>query len=118
MLIARQKKEENIAEYMLYMYQVEDVIRAYDFNIDRIITEFVRPQLPDDAFLDQYRKWYEGLILEMQSERIIESGHLLRLQEVLVELSYLHNSLLNILKDEKYKTLFYKVFGNYLMTIL
>jgi len=106
MLIARQKKEENIAEYMLYMYQVEDVIRAYDFNLDRIINEFVRPQLPDTSFLDQYRSWYEGLILEMQSERIIESGHLLRLQEVLVELSYLHNSLLNILKDEKYKTLY------------
>jgi hypothetical protein len=106
MLIARQKKEENIAEYMLYMYQIEDVIRAYNFDVDRIINDFVRPQLPDASFLDQYRQWYEQLVYEMQSEKITETGHLLQLREILVELSYLHNSLINIVNDEKYKTLY------------
>lgn len=105
MLIAQQKKKENIAEYMLYMYQIEDVIRSYRFDIDRIIEEFVRPQLPDQSFLPQYRQWYEGLIREMQSERITESGHLMQLKEILVELSYLHNTLLNVVNDEKYHTL-------------
>jgi len=106
MFIAGKKKEENIAEYMLYMYQVEDVIRSYQFDLDRIITEFVQPQLPDKSFLEQYREWYRGLISEMQSEKIIESGHLLQLREILVELSYLHNSLLNVVNDEKYRMLF------------
>lgn len=105
MLIARQKQSENIIEYLLYMYQVEDVIRAYQFDIKRIIEEFVRPQLPDASFLEQYRNWYEGLIREMQSERITETGHLMQLQEIVVELSYLHNTLLNIVNDEKYRTL-------------
>lgn len=106
MLHSNQKKDENIAEYMLYMYQIEDVIRMYQFNVDRIIEEFVRPQLPDASFVEQYRQWYETLIGEMRSERIVESGHLMRLKEVLVELSYLHNTLLNVVNDEKYHTLF------------
>jgi hypothetical protein len=106
MLIARQKKEENIAEYMLYMYQIEDVIRAYKFDLDRIVEEFVKPQLPDASFLAQYREWYDGLIREMQYEKITESGHLLQLREILVELSYLHNSLLNVVNDDKYRALY------------
>lgn len=106
MFIAGKKKDENIAEYMLYMYQVEDVIRSYQLDLERIINEFVQPQLPDKAFLEQYREWYRGLILEMQSEKIVESGHLLQLREILVELSYLHNSLLNVVNDEKYRMLF------------
>lgn len=106
MLIARQKQAENIIEYLLYMYQVEDVIRAYNFDVDKIMNEFIRPQLPDASFVDQYRNWYEGLVREMQSERITKAGHLMQLQEIVVELSYLHNTLLNITNDEKYKALF------------
>ena len=62
MLIARQKLNENIAEYILYMYQIEDVIRAYQFDLDKIMSHFVTPQLPDKAYLEQYRQWYAGLI--------------------------------------------------------
>jgi hypothetical protein len=106
MLIAQQKKKENIAEYMLYMYQVEDVISSFQLDVDRIMDEFVLPQLPDVAFAGQYRSWYESLVNEMKSERIVESGHLMQLREILVELSYLHNSLLNVLNDEKYRALY------------
>jgi Domain of unknown function (DUF4924) len=106
MLIAQKKLHENIAEYILYMYQVEDVIRAYRFDVERIVEEFVRPQLPDTAFLEQYRSWYDELAYSMKAEKLTETGHLLQLQEVFVELSYLHNSLLTVLNDEKYKALF------------
>ena len=96
MLIAQQKLNENVAEYILYMYQIEDLIRAYQFDLDRIVKEVVEPNLPDRAYLERYRAWYAGLIQDMKSERIIESGHRLELQDVMVELSYLHNSLLKI----------------------
>ncbi len=36
MIIASQKKKENIAEYLLYMWQIEDIIRAYGLDIDQI----------------------------------------------------------------------------------
>lgn len=106
MHIAQQKLRENIAEYILYMYQIEDVIRGFQFDIDRIMNEFVRPQLPDESFLPSYRAWYQGLIADMKSERITESGHRMELHEIMVELSYLHNSLLSVVNDEKYRALY------------
>ena len=36
MFIASQKRKENIAEYLLYMWQIEDMIRANNLDIDKI----------------------------------------------------------------------------------
>ena len=36
MIIAEQKRKENIAEYLLYMYQVEDMIRANKLDLESI----------------------------------------------------------------------------------
>ena len=105
MLIARQKLNENIAEYILYMYQVEDVIRAYNLDLDAIMEQYVRPQLPDDSYFRQYAEWYGDLIRKMKEQQKQKSGHLLELNEVLVELSYLHNTLLNLANDGKYRAL-------------
>ena len=102
MLIAEEKKRKNIAEYVLYMYQIEDVIRAYKFDLEAIIAGFVQPQLPDESFTNQYRQWYTDIISQMKMQKIEKSGHLLSTQDVLIELSYLHNTLLTIAKDEKY----------------
>ena len=106
MLIAQQKLKENIAEYILYMYQIEDVIRAYQFDIDAILENYVKPQLPDSSFLSQYTKWYTGLITNMKSQRIEKAGHLHEINEVMIEISYLHTTLINMVKDQKYITLF------------
>ena len=36
MKIAQQLKEKNIAEYLIYMWQVEDLIRANGCDLDRV----------------------------------------------------------------------------------
>ena len=36
MITASQKNKENIAEYLLYMWQIEDLIRAFGLDLDRI----------------------------------------------------------------------------------
>ena len=41
MIIASQKRKENIAEYLLYMWQIEDIIRAYKLDIDTIDEQIV-----------------------------------------------------------------------------
>lgn len=105
MLIARQKQKENIAEYVLYMYQIEDLIRAYDFNLEAIMENFVKPQLTDLSLEDEYKNWYRDLISQIKSQRIEKQGHLHDLKDILVEISYLHNTLLNLANDEKYRTL-------------
>lgn len=106
MFIAQQKLQENIAEYILYMYQIEDVIRSFNFDLDRIMNEYVSAQLPDTSFHGEYRKWYQTLIMQMQSQKIEKTGHLYLIQEVLIELSYLHNTLLNMANDVRYKELY------------
>ena len=106
MLIAQQKLKENIAEYILYMYQIEDVIRAYQFDLNTILENYVKPQLPDNSFLSQYTKWYTDLITNMKSQRIEKTGHLHEIKEVMIEISYLHTTLINMVKDQKYITLF------------
>lgn len=102
MLLAQQKKDQNIAEYIVYMYQIEDIIRAFHLDVDAIMESFVLPQLPDRSFEAQYRSWYEGLIKQIKAQKIEEKGHLAELNEIIVELSYLHQTLLNMAKDEKY----------------
>ena len=102
MLVARQKQQENIAEYILYMYQIEDVVRAYKFDMEEIIEHYVRPQLPDESFLGQYRQWYQRIINEMKANKLETAGHMPSLDEVMIELSYLHTTLLTSTKDPKY----------------
>ena len=41
MYISEQLRKKNIAEYLLYMWQVEDVIRAYKLDLDRIRQEYL-----------------------------------------------------------------------------
>jgi hypothetical protein len=106
MLIANQKQQENIAEYILYMYQVEDVVRAYNLDLDRLMAEFVGPQITNPSFTLQYHKWYSSIISQMKAQRIEKTGHLNELKDILIELSYLHNTLINLADDHKYKGLF------------
>jgi hypothetical protein len=106
MLIAHQKLQENIAEYILYMYQTEDLIRSFDFDLEAIVSNYVKPQLPDNSFLNQYREWYSELIKKMKLQKIDKLGHLHELNDIMVELSYLHNTLLNLSEDQKYKDLY------------
>lgn len=106
MLIAQQKSNENIAEYILYMYQIEDLIRTFNFDLERIMNEFVSKQLPDSSFHKSYEAWYADLIRQMKSQKIEEKGHLFLIQEVMIELSFLHNTLLNMTSDTKYKDLY------------
>ena len=102
MLVAQQKLKENVAEYILYMYQIEDIVRAYNFDIEEILEHYVRPQLPDESFLSQYRQWYQRIINEMKSNKLEKAGHMPSLNEIMIELSYLHTTLLTATKDPKY----------------
>ena len=43
MYISQQLKQQNIAEYLLYMWQVEDLIRANGFDIEKIKKCIIEP---------------------------------------------------------------------------
>lgn len=106
MLIARKTKETNIAEHVIYMFQVEDMIRANDLDLEMIIERIIRPQVQEEQLLQQYIEWYQGLIKQMKDERIQERGHLSDINVILTELLLLHNTLINITKDKAYLKVF------------
>jgi len=95
MIIAREKKKTNIAEYILYMWQIEDMIRASNFNLEvideNIIQEFDQPE----AVKQEMRDWYNELIRRMQEEGLKNKGHLKFLRDIVEELDELHEQLIH-----------------------
>lgn len=102
MHIAEQKYRENIAEYIIYMWQIEDIIRAYDFDMEKIEFNFIRHNYQDEELIVQVVNWYDSLVRKMIREKIQKGGHLNELNEILGEMFFLHSTLINTLKDEKY----------------
>ncbi len=105
MLLFQQKLKENIAEYILYMYQIEDIIRAFQFDLNKIVEHTVHSITQSETEINEYRIWYQGIISQMKAQRVEHQGHLAEIQDIVIELSYLHNTLLTIYNDEKYKML-------------
>lgn len=105
MYIAAEKEKNNIAEYILYIFQLEDLLRACNFDIDVIQKTIIEPQAKSETFFKEATRWYADMIREMQSRGLEKKGHLHRITEVFMELVYLHDTLLGVVKDEKYKTL-------------
>jgi hypothetical protein len=76
MIIARAKKKENIIEYILYMWQVEDLIRANSLKMDLIDKNIIaKYDQPADTVL-AIRDWWENLVEMMRNEHKEETGHL------------------------------------------
>jgi hypothetical protein len=107
MLIAKEKRKENIAEYILYMWQVEDTIRACNFDIElidsRIISQFSQPP----RIKNEIKEWYVDIILMMHEEGLRDSGHLKMLNSLIDELNDLHQKLIHDKKDPKYLEQYY-----------
>ncbi len=108
MIIASQKKKENIAEYLLYMWQIEDMIRAYGLDVDRIQQHIIEPYgLPEEQ-KRAMREWYESLIDMMRSEGVEAKGHLQLNKNVLIDLTDLHLRLLKSTREPFYGAAFFK----------
>lgn len=109
MFIARQLKEKNIAEYLLYMWQVEDLIRAHGADIDRLRANYLDAfRLPSEQQTEQVQ-WYADLIEMMRSEHVLEGGHLQINKNIILWLTDLHLQLLNSPKFPFYSAAYYKV---------
>lgn len=102
MIIAKEKKSQNIAEYVLYMWQVEDLIRGLDFDINRV-KEFIIDKYDQTIEVKaEIEQWYVSLIRMMQEEKITESGHLQFVNNTINDLYNTHLYLCNKAKDPKY----------------
>ncbi len=103
MIIAEQKRKENIAEYLLYMYQVEDMIRANQLDLDRIEQTLISKFEQSYEVKREMREWYKTLITMMREEQKEQSGHLNILENTAEQLSQMHHQILNQGIDMAYK---------------
>ncbi len=109
MIIANQLKTKNRAEYLLYMWQVEDLIRAYRCDAERIAKEYVSRFTLTDEQRKETETWYANLCEMMRSEGKMEHGHLQICQNVLSDLAELHAKLLASNSFPYYREMYYKV---------
>lgn len=109
MFTASEKKRENIAEYLLYMWQIEDLIRANALDLDKIEESIISKYTGlDEKQKKELRDWYESLIDMMRIEGVTEKGHLQINKNVLIQLNDLHKRLLADNKFAEYAAEFYK----------
>lgn len=108
MYIAKQLKEKNVAEYLLYMWQVEDLIRANHLDIEELKKNYICQFKPSPEQEKEMTEWYTNLIEMMRSEQVQEKGHLQINKNMIILLTDLHLQLLNSPKFPFYSAAYYK----------
>ena len=107
MIIASQKRKENIAEYLLYMWQIEDIIRANNLDLETIRANVIDKFPADGETLKKMAEWYESLIDMMRRENIEKSGHLQMNKNIIGDLADLNKRVLADPRFQDYHKEFY-----------
>jgi len=109
MYIAQELRKKSIAEYLLYMWQVEDLIRAYGCSLTRIRHEYIDRFQYTDEQKDEQIDWFGNLVRMMNEEGCREKGHLQINKIIVQDMTDLHNQLLQSPKFPFYSAEYYKV---------
>lgn len=105
--IAEKKKKKNIGEYIIYMYQMEDLIRSYNFNLDEI-RQYVISHYPiPEEEKTELASWFKSLIGQMKAEDIQDKGHLSHIQKEVDNLADIHWDLIK--EDRDYFEIYHQV---------
>ncbi len=109
MFIAQELRKNSIAEYLLYMWQVEDIIRAYGCSLSRIRKEYIDSFELDDEKKEEELDWWGNLVRMINQEGCREQGHLQINKIIVQDLTELHAQLLQSSKFPFYTSEYYKV---------
>lgn len=105
MLLAKVKEDQNIVEYILYMWQMEDLIRGSNMNLEKILNS-VFPGSGENDQREEYAIWFTGLIDEMKREGIEKSGHVKSVRTYMKSIDSLHHTLLTVYQEQEYIELY------------
>ena len=106
MTIAESIKQNNIAEYILFMWQAEDIVRAFSLDIEKIQSNIVKDFNGEEKDLLSLISWYKDLIRKLRIQGKSKNGHLNEINEIVNELNYLHATLINLMQDPIYSDLY------------
>lgn len=112
MIIAKEKKKTNIAEYVLYMWQIEDLLRAFAFDASKLYDALFASQSYPEEQASEIKYWYENIAEMMNVERVKEKGHVQVVQNIVNDMTDLHFTLIHEKRDQKYSELVYASVSN------
>lgn len=92
MKYAQQFKQSSVVTYLLYMWYVEDLIRAHHCDVDGLQPLLESQYTPQE--LPEAYEWYANLCEMMRAEGVTCGGHLQILRNVIIDLTELHAALL------------------------
>ena len=104
--IAQAKRKENIAEYILYLWQLEDLLRALQFSPEAIYSQLVAPREVDEEQKHIYLLWYMDIVNLLRKENKEESGHLEHTLHLIADMHNLHLQLMHNPIGEHYRSTF------------
>lgn len=88
--IAQLKRKENIAEYILYLWQIEDLLRALQFSPEAIYSTLIKPRKLDSTHEQMLLAWYLDIANLLVQEKKEQSGHLDHTLHLISDLHDLH----------------------------
>ncbi len=104
--ISRHLRNQNIAEYILYLWQLEDLFRSLQFSPEAIYSQFVatRTELSPEEQRTIF-EWYKQMCDMLESEGKRQSGHMEHTLHLIADLHDLHLRLLKLPIGARYRTL-------------
>ena len=109
MLIAQKLQYSSRSEYLLYMWQVEDILRAHHCSIDELREKYLARFDVAPEVRAEMEAWYENLCVMMREEGVTEHGHLQINKNVIEGLAEVHELLIDNAKYPYYRQMYYKV---------
>lgn len=109
MLIAQRLQYTNRSEYLIYMWQVEDILRAHHCSIDELRTNYLARFDVSDEQRVALEEWYENLCTMMREEGVTQQGHLQINKNVIEGLAEVHELIVDNAKYPYYRQMYYKV---------
>lgn len=106
MIIAQNKIKNDISGYVLYMWQIEDLIRAAGLNMEMINSTLVAKYQQPEPMREKISHWYENLVEMMKNEKKQGSGHLQVLVNTVNDMYQMHLKLLKSPEEVAYKHLY------------
>ena len=107
--IAQAKRKENIAEYILYLWQLEDLLRALQFSPEAIYSQLVAPRQVEEEQKHIFLLWYMDIVNLLRKEGKEESGHLEHTLHLIGDMHNLHLQLMQNPVGEHYRQTFTKL---------
>ncbi len=108
MIVAQEKRKKDVAGYVLYMWQIEDLIRAAKLDMTVIESTIIAKYDQNQEVKKNLYQWYDNLVEMMKLEKKEKSGHLQVFVNTLNEMHQLHLQLMQNPGEIAYQHLYAK----------